>query len=267
MNVAELGAVAAALLALPVGFMTALWARRSGERSADATLSAGLSQADASLAAAHVQTRSEHELLQQTALTDTSSVFLRAADALARTVRHLPSVDHDERSAQLDAHGMAVETAFGPLELLAPPDLLRAAKALLEYCRTLERLALDRAVLRSALEALESGWGPFNAETSDHDCHGAAFVAWDLLMGWSSKDDEERWKDRDLLEFCLQESQCFSSDETSRVLALADRVPAAWPQMIGGLIRDPLMERFADLRTPFVESARPGQAHVTTAER
>ncbi len=255
MNLVDLGAVAAALLTPPIAFMSALWARRGSRQSADAALGAGVSQANASVTAARVQTRSELELRQQTALADASAAFLRAADALARTVQHLPGVEPEERHAQLAAHDMAVATALGPLELLAPPGLLHHSKALLKYCQTLEKLALDRAVLRSAVQALESGWCHLNPEACDHDHHSSAFVAWQFLVDWASLEDDERWRDRDLLEFCLQESQCMAEGETSRLLSVADRVPAAWSQMIGGFVRDPLMEQYASLRTPFIEAA------------
>ena len=162
---------------------------------------------------------------------------------------------------------MAVKTALSPLELMAPPDLLRHAKALLKYCQTLEKLALDRTVLRTAVEALESGWCPLDPETCDHDHHSSAFVAWQFLVDWSGREDEERWRDRDLLEFCLQDSRCMAEDDVSRVLAVADRCPPAWSQMIGGLVRDPLMEQFASLRTPFIEAARLAQPLVSPVEQ
>lgn len=171
---------------------------------------AGPPPAHGSVAAARVQRRGELELRRQAALADTSAAFLRASDALARTVEQLPGVVPEERPVQLAAHGMAVETALGPLELLAPPELLRHAKALREYCRTLEKVAVDRAVLRSAMRALEDGWCPHNAENCDNDHHGAPFVAWQFLMEWPDREDGERWADRGLLEYCLQESQCMA---------------------------------------------------------
>ncbi|MFJ6865269.1 hypothetical protein ACIQRS_13965 [Streptomyces termitum] len=266
MDLVDLVAVATAFLTPPIAFLAALWARRSGRQSADATVVSGVNQAHGSVAAARVQTRGELKLRQQTALADTSAAFLRACDALARTVEQLPGLALEERHAQLTPHGMAVETTLGSLELLAPPELLRHAKALREYCRTLEKLALDRAVLRSAVRALEGGWCPFNAETCDHDHHGAAFVAWEFLLEWPEREDEERWRDRGLLEYCLQESRCMAEGEIAGVLAVVDRVPAAWSRMIGGPVRDPLMERFASLRAPFVEAARAAQSLVPPAE-
>ncbi|MFB7609875.1 hypothetical protein [Streptomyces gardneri] len=266
MDLVDLGTVAGALLTPPIAFVAALWARRSGRQSADATVVSGVNQAHGSVTAARVQTRGELELRQRAALADTSAAFLRASDALARTVEQLPGVVPEERHAQLAAHGMAVETALGPLELLAPPELLCHARALREYCRTLESLALDRAVLRSAVQALEAGWCPLNAEICDNDHHSAAFVAWQLLVEWRDREDEERWADRGLLEYCLEESQCMTESEIAGVLAVVDRAPAAWSRMIGGIVRDPLIERFTSLRAPFVETARSTQALVPPAQ-
>ncbi|MGW7473827.1 hypothetical protein ACWGIT_19805 [Streptomyces cyaneofuscatus] len=266
MDLVDLVAVATASLTLPITFLAAWWARRSGRQSADATVVSGVNQAHGSVAAARVQTRGELELRQQAALADASAAFLQASDALARTVEQLPDVVPEERSVQLAAHGMAVETALGPLELLAQPKLLRHAEALRKYCRTLEGLALDRAVLRSAVRALEAGWCPLNAEICDNDHHSAAFVAWQFLMEWPDREDEERWTDRGLLEYCLQESHCMTESEIAAVLAVVDRVPAAWSRMLGGLVRDPLLERFTALRAPFIEAARSAQPLVPPAE-
>ncbi|MFB6628230.1 hypothetical protein ACFCWD_38585 [Streptomyces sp. NPDC056374] len=266
MDLVDLGTVATAFLTPPIAFAAALWARRSGRQSADATVVSGANQAHGSVAAARVQTRGELELRRHAALADASAAFLRSCDALACTVEQLPDVALEERRAQLAAHGMAAETTLGPLELLGAPELLRHAKALRGYCRTLEKLALDRAVLRSAVQTLEAGWCQFNAETCDHDHHGAAFVAWQFLMEWPGREDEERWRDRGLLEYCLQESQRMTESEIASVLAVVDRVPAAWSRMLGGLVRDPLMEQFASLRAPFVEAARSAQPLVPPAE-
>lgn len=41
-----------------------------------------------------------------------------------------------------------------------------------------------------------------------------------------------------------------------RALALADRCPAAWSQMVGGWVRDPLIERSESAREAFVSAAR-----------
>ncbi|MGW3563340.1 hypothetical protein ACWDSL_05470 [Streptomyces sp. NPDC000941] len=255
MDLADMGAIAA-LLSVPVALITAWWNKRSAEKATDATLIAGRNQADASVAAVWVQGRNEHERGQHSALGDASAELLRATDALVRTVKRLPNLGHGEREASLAEHAMLVERAYVPLELLAPPDLLSLAKDLRSYCRLLERLALDRAVLRSTINALEAGWCQGNPETCDDHHHNAAYVAWQLLVDWDSKDDEERWRDRDLLEFCLRDTVTVSDEQVAQTLALADRCPAAWPQLIGGWIRDPLIERSETVRTAFVTTAR-----------
>ncbi|MFB7475194.1 hypothetical protein [Kitasatospora sp. NPDC056184] len=263
MTAADMGTLVPAVLALPIGFMAAWWTRRSGERAAEATLSAARSQASAATAASDLRARNEQEIRQRRALEEASFGFLRAADAFAATVQRLPGVDPDQRGAQLAEHGTAVESAIGPLELLAPPELVAPARQLLDHCRTLEKLALDRAVLRPALKALEDGWCDEDAEDCDHDRHGAAWVAWCLLAEWSAKNSEARREERDLLEYCLEASERFSAEETARVLALADRCPASWSAMVGGPVRDPLMERLASLRAAFLDATRSTQPHLS----
>ncbi|MFJ8477150.1 hypothetical protein [Kitasatospora sp. NPDC094011] len=263
MNPAELATTVPALLTLPIAFLTALWARRSGERAADAALDAGLRQARAAVEAARLQRLGEDESRRRDALTDASAAFLRAADALAATVRGLPEAAHERRRTRLADRALAVETGYGPLELLAPPILRSRAHALLGHCQELARVAVDRAVLRSAVAALENGWCLHpDAEFCEHPQHTSAAVARDLLVDWSGKDAEQRWQERDLLAFCLRESRCLSEEETARVLALADRLPAGWSQLIGGYFRDPLLERFTELRGLLVEAARSTQARV-----
>ncbi|MGW0885175.1 hypothetical protein [Streptomyces sp. NPDC002671] len=264
MNIADLGAVAA-LLSIPAGLITVWWNGRSVDRGTRATLLAGLTQADASVVAARVQGLGESDLWQQAALADASAAFLRSADAFIRIVRMLPELDHDQRASRLDKHGADVETAFSSLDLLASPDLRRSAEEVLSYCKSLERRALDRAVLRSAIKALEDGWCYGNPELCNHPHHDSAWVAWELLVDWPRKEEETREEDRGLLEYCLEESPCFSEQEARRVLALADRNPASWAHMLGGWIRDPLLERFTSLRTSFVDEARGARPVAVTS--
>ncbi|MFH9479519.1 hypothetical protein ACH4L7_37675 [Streptomyces anulatus] len=80
MDLVDLMAVATASLTLPITFLAALWARRSGRQSAEATVVSGVNQAHGSVAAARVQTRGELELRQQAALADASAAFLQAPD-------------------------------------------------------------------------------------------------------------------------------------------------------------------------------------------
>ncbi|MFI7100857.1 hypothetical protein ACIBK8_15980 [Streptomyces sp. NPDC050161] len=255
MDMADMGAIAA-LLPVPVAVVTAWWNKRSAERAADATLSTGLNQAAASLTVAGLQGRNEYKTWHRTQLGSATAEFLRAVDALIRTVRRLPDIEHERRHLLLCERTEPVEKAYGPLELIVPAGLLPPTKELRAQCRHLEQLALDRAVLRSSLAALEDGWCPGNAETCEDPHHNSAFVAWEFLTGWANKEDEGRWRDRDLLDYCLRESRKLSDAQVDQTVALADRCPAAWPQLVGGWIRDPLMERAESAREAFVAAAR-----------
>ncbi|MGA4843634.1 hypothetical protein [Streptomyces sp. G45] len=261
MTMADLGALAA-LLSLPVTVLAAWWARRGDERATDAVLSTGHGQAAASLTAVRLQGElqgeGERERWHRAQLHDAATVFLRAVDAFVRTVRALPGVAHDRRQALLDEHARAVDDAFAAVELTAPARLLPLAEQVRARCRALERRALDRAVLRCALAALEEGWcqGDDSPETCTDERHGSAWVAWDLLSTWADRTDEERRADRDLLDFCLRDSGALSDEQADLALALADRCPTGWDRLVGGLVRDPLLDDAAAVRAAFVGPVR-----------
>ncbi|MGW4805958.1 hypothetical protein [Kitasatospora sp. NPDC004272] len=260
MTVAEIGTTLCAALALPISVLAAWWTRRSGDRAADAALSAGHDQADAAIAAVRLQQSGGREAERQSVLAAALSRFLRTVDELEAVVGRLPSIDHELRAVRVAEHGAAVQTAFGALELLAPPDLLGRAGDLLKQCRKLEELALDRAVLRTVVAAVFDGackWD--DPETCDVPEHGSAWVALELLEDWPDKAVGARREERDLLEFCLLDSGRVPPEEVAGVLALADRCPAAWRLMISGAVlpRDLLLERFAWLRAEFMAAARP----------
>ncbi|MFE2145460.1 hypothetical protein ACFXA3_27615 [Streptomyces sp. NPDC059456] len=264
MDMADLGALAA-VLSVPAALVTAWWSKRSAERAADAAIAAGRHQADASLEVAHVQGRADGLTWHRTRIDSAAAEFLRASDALIRTVKQLPGLAHEERHPLLFEHANAVGEAYPALELVAPADLLSSARALRLQCLRLERLAPDRAVLRAALAALEAEWCPGSAEVErcpgnpewcEDSAHNAAFVAWEFLTDWASKDEEDRWRDRDLLDHCLRESMTMSAAQVEQTVALANRCPAAWPELVGGWVRDPLMERAESAREAFVAAAR-----------
>lgn len=276
---ADMGAIAA-LLSIPVALATAWWNKRSAERASDAALAAGRAQAAGSLTAVRVQDRTEHDRWHRAQLGDATAEFLRAVDALVRTVKRLPDVEHQQRQHLVREHAMAVEDAYAPLELITPTDLLSPVKQLRTSCRHLELAELDRAVLRSAINALQTGWRPGCAETGrcagdgencTHEGHNAAWVAWDLLTGWTGKDHEERRNDRGLLDFCLRESGTLSDTQVDQTLELADRCPSTWNRLIGGWIRDPLMDSTESAREAFVTAARtrsgPFADHRATERR
>lgn len=109
----------------------------------------------------------------------------------------------------------------------------------------------ERAVLRSAIRALEDAWCPRNAEWCEDPHHNSAHVAWELLAQWGRLEQEERWEKLDLLEFTLRESRAMGAEEIGHVLEVANSV-AYWDELIGGIVRDPLLERFRALRDAFV---------------
>ncbi|MGH4032108.1 hypothetical protein ACQB60_24605 [Actinomycetota bacterium Odt1-20B] len=239
MDMADVGAIAAllSLLSIPVALVAAWWSKRGTERS--------------------------HDQWWRSQLGGAATEFLRATDALTETVKRLPTLAYELRGPLLQESSAAVVGAHAPLELIAPADLLPPAGQLRDQCRYLERVALDRAVLRCAISALEgdgaSGWCcscPTEEEPCDDEQHGAAWVAWELLTRWAGKEAEERRNDRDLLDFCLRESGTLSDAQIIQVLALADRCPAGWDRLIGGWARDPLMERVESAREDFVTAAR-----------
>ncbi|GAA0418324.1 hypothetical protein [Streptomyces luteireticuli] len=255
MDMADMGAIAA-LLSVPVAFASAWWSKRGAERAADAALTAGRHQAVASLAAVQVQAQNQREQRRRAQLGDVAAEFLRATDSMIRTVKQLPDVEQQQRKLRLLEYATAVEDAYAPLELMAPPDLLSAAEHLRERCQYLEKVAVDRAVLRFAIAALERRWCPRDAETCEDDRHNAAHLAWDFLVGWANKEEEERWNDRDLLDFCLRDSGILTGTQVDQTLALADECPSTWNQLIGGWIRDPLIESAESARDAFVTAAR-----------
>ncbi|MGG7569377.1 hypothetical protein [Streptomyces sirii] len=272
MNMADMGAIAA-LLSIPVALVTAWWNKRSAERATDVALTAGRAQAAASLTAVRVQDRAENARWHRAQLGDAAAEFLRATDAFARTVKRLPDVEHELRRPLVWELAKAVEDAYAPLELITPTDLLSPAQQLRAGCRHLQRVALDRAVLRSAINALETGWCPGSAETGwrsgdvedcTHEGHNAAWVAWDLLASWAGKEHEERRNDRDLLDFCLRDSGTLSDTQVDQALELADRCPSTWNQLIGGWLRDPLMDSAESAREAFVTAARTTTLNTAT---
>ncbi|MGW1847094.1 hypothetical protein [Streptomyces sp. NPDC001966] len=255
MNMVDLGAVAA-LLSVPTALVAAWWTKRSAEAATSAALLAGRLQADTAISAVRTQSLFQWDQQRHIALDSACMEFLSVSDALVGVVKRLPNLDHDERQGLVAKHAIPVESRYASLELLAPPDVLTAAESLLSQCRLLERCALDRAVLRATINALEAGWCPGDPEDCSDDRHTSAYVAWELLVGWARKDEEERKADRDLLDYCLHDSATLTGTQAAQALSLVDRCPAMWEQLIGGWVRDPLIERLETHRKDFVIAAR-----------
>ncbi|MGW2918024.1 hypothetical protein ACWDBF_09180 [Streptomyces angustmyceticus] len=242
------------LITVPTTLLAAHWTRRGADRAADATVLAGLDQSQATVTAAQLQEQSGREQSLGCARRSAYAEFLRAVDVLVRIVTELPDVPPAARRELLNQKATAVVETRAGVAVLGPPTVLRQAEEVVKQCANLEKLALRRAVLRSAISALEAAWCPRNAEWCQDPHHSSAHVAWDLLTEWGRLEDEERWEKLDFLEFVLQESHALEAEQVGQVLDVANSV-ACWDEMIGGFVRDPLLERFQAVRDAFVDVA------------
>ncbi|MFI1170143.1 hypothetical protein [Streptomyces melanogenes] len=181
MDTAGLAATGVPLFSALIALAAAWWNKQSAAQGAEATLLAGHSQGEASLEATRSQGRGEIEQWARAELTSACTELLRTAALLTRTVKQLPNVPHEQRHALLAPHAEAVEAAYAPFDVLAPAALREGASRLRDYCMYLERLAMNRAVLRSAVEALHEGMCHGDVENCTNDRHGSSFVAWELL--------------------------------------------------------------------------------------
>ncbi|MFC7864760.1 hypothetical protein ACFU5B_13175 [Streptomyces murinus] len=243
-----------AFITVPVTLLAAHWTRRSADRAADATVLVGLDQSQAAVVAAQLQERAGREQAWESARRAAYTEFLSAVDVLVRIVTELADVPVASRRELLDQKATAVVEARAGVAVLGPPEVLSQVEAVVKQCAKLEKLALRRAVLRSAISALGSAWCPRNAEWCQDPHHTSAFVAWELLAEWGRLEDEERWEKLDHLEFVLQESHALDPEQVRQVLDVANSV-AHWDEMIGGFVRDPLLERFQAVRDEFVRVA------------
>ncbi|MFD7001553.1 hypothetical protein ACFWA5_36225 [Streptomyces mirabilis] len=234
--------------------LAAHWTRRSADRAADATVLAGLDQSQAAVVAAQLQERAGREQSCENARRAAYAEFLSAVDVLVRIVAELADVPSAFRRELLDQKATAVVEARAGVAVLGPSAVLSQAEKVAKQCAELEKLALRRAVLRSAISALEAAWCPRNAERCQDPHHTSAYVAWELLAEWGSLEDEERWEKLDFLEFVLQESHALEAKQVRQLLDVANSV-AYWDEMIGGFVRDPLLERFQAVREDFVDVA------------
>ncbi|NLU68036.1 hypothetical protein [Streptomyces sp. HNM0574] len=240
-----------ALITVPATLLAAHWTSRSTGRAADATVLAGNGQSTAVLQAACLQARAEREQALESLLRTVCTEFLRAADLFARAVDELPDLPHEHRRGLLTERAGGVAEALSRLELLGLPAVTARAQSLSAQCRRLEKVAMKRAVLRSALDRLEASWCPRNAEECEDPHHSSAYVAWDLLTRWGQMEAEERWEELELLEFVLEDSRALNAVQVEQVLDAVNCV-AAWNELIGGWARDPLMERFDAVRAEYV---------------
>ncbi|MFB6938952.1 hypothetical protein [Streptomyces chartreusis] len=215
---------------------------------------AGFDQSQAAVAAAQLQERAVREQSLESARRSAYAEFLSAVDVFVRIVGELPDIPRTSRRELLDEKATAVVQAQAGVAVLGPPPVLSQAEKVAKQCAQLEKLALRRAVLRSAISALEDAWCPRNAEWCQDPHHNSAHVAWELLCEWGRLEDEERWEKLDFLEFTLQESHALDAEQVKHVLEVANNV-AFWDEMIGGFVRDPLLERFQAVRDGFADAA------------
>ncbi|MFD0417411.1 hypothetical protein [Streptomyces sp. NPDC127108] len=154
----------------------------------------------------------ERELRLEAQRCEAWTVFLRASDAFADAVWRLGEIDARSRTETLRSRSEALTEACSGLRVLGPECVVRHAEAVRERCARMERYAARRAVVRSALRALERRWCPGNAEWCEDDAHGCAFVAHDLLEGWGERDEDDRPDDLDFLEYLIRESGVLADD-------------------------------------------------------
>ncbi|MBJ3809760.1 hypothetical protein [Streptomyces flavofungini] len=181
----------------------------------------------------------ERELRLEAQRCEAWTAFLRTSDAFADVVWRLGELDARSRPEALRTRSEALTQACSGLRVLGPECVVRHAEAVRERCARMERYAARRAVVRSALRALECRWCPGNAEWCEDDAHGCAFVAHDMLEGWGERDEDERPEDLDFLEYLIRqsgvladdgapaESGVLTEDDLRRLLAVAGN-PVSW---------------------------------------
>ncbi len=191
-----LGAVFSGVAAL-AAVMVARWQTTFGRRLALESMS--------------TQAAVERGLRLETERCEAWRAFLRASDAFDDAVWRLRELDPPSRTEELRARGEALTEACSELCVLGPDTVVRHAELLGERCGRMERYAVRRAVVRSALVALERRWCPGNAERCEERCggsdaHSCAWLAYVMLEGWGDRDDDERPDDLDYLEYLIRES-------------------------------------------------------------
>ncbi|WJV44631.1 hypothetical protein [Streptomyces flavofungini] len=171
------------------------------------------------------------------------TVFLRASDAFTDVVWRLGEIDARSREEVLRSRSEALTEACSGLRVLGPECVVRHAEAVRERCARMERYAARRAVVRSALRALERRWCPGNAEWCEDEAHGCAFVAHDVLEKWADRDEGDRPDDLGFLEYLIRESGVLADDgapvesgvltedDLRRLLAVAGN-PVSWDHLV-----------------------------------
>ncbi|MBC2878094.1 MULTISPECIES: hypothetical protein [Streptomyces] len=227
--VTALGAVFSGVAAL-AAVMVARWQATFGRRLALESMSA--------------QAAVERRLRLDAERCEAWKAFLRASDAFADTVWRLKEFDPRSRAEELRTKSQELTQACSGLRVLGPDAVVRHAEELRERCGHMERYAVRRAVVRSALDALKRRWCPGNAERCEERCggndaHGCAWLAHEMLEGWGDRDEDDRPDDLDHLEYLVRESGVLADDgapaegdtlteEDLQQLLAITRNPASW---------------------------------------
>ncbi|WP_158706287.1 MULTISPECIES: hypothetical protein [Streptomyces] len=103
----------------------------------------------------------------------------------------------------------------------------------------MERYAVRRAVVRSALNALERRWCPGNAERCEERCgvsdaHNCAWLAHVMLEGWGNRDDDDRPEDLDHLEYLIRESGVLAGDSAAAESGVLTEDDLHWLLTVAG---------------------------------
>ncbi|MEU6917114.1 hypothetical protein [Streptomyces olindensis] len=207
------------------------------------------------LETARAQRVAERELRLEAQRSEAWTAFLCAADAFVGAVWTLADVAPERRAEELRVRSEALTTACSALRVPGPDRVVRHAEAMRECCARMERYAVQRAVVRSALQALLAKWCPGNAEHCESDAHSCAFLAHDMIEGWGDREDDERPDDLDHLQFLIKESGALPDADLARLLAVA-RSPVCWEL----LAADPRWLRprtgYDEAREAFTEAVR-----------
>ncbi|MFD7064652.1 hypothetical protein [Streptomyces sp. NPDC059906] len=183
------------------------------------------------LEATYAQAAVERELRLEVQRGEAWTVFLRTADAFVDGVWRLGDIAPEFRVEVLRAKSEALAQACSGLRMLGPDRVVRYAEAMRERCSRMERYAVKRAVVRSALLALQEGWCPGDAECCQSDAHSSAWVAYELLEGWGDREEDQRPDELDFLEYLIREAGALNDPDLKRLLSVA-RSPVCWELLI-----------------------------------
>ena len=193
----------------------------------------------------HSQGAVERALRLEAQRSEAWTAFLCAADAYVDAVWTLGGVAPESRVEVLRVRSEALRDGCSGLRVLGPDRVVRHAEAIRERCSRMDQYAVKRAVVRSALLALEEGWCPGNAEHCQSDAHVCAWLAYEMLEGWGDREEDERPDDLDFLEYLIRESGVLKDPDLVRLLAVA-RSPVCWELLTAD-------ERWLRPRTGFYE--------------